>query len=662
MRFVATAGLAVLLSSAAAQQTSQQPTPPVFRAGVDLVTVDVAVVDKGGQPVRRLAPADFTVIAGGRARRIVAANFVEMSPRQSRSGASTASIPAATSNSGLPAGRSLLFVVDVDHISSGTGRAALETISEYLDKLSVEDRVGIVALPYGTPRVDLTTNRRPVRDAALKIVGAKVRTHGATMTVGEAAAIERLDERAAADYIFRVTLGEECRLPIAEIAPDVAVRISSNAKTCLLRLLPAAQWIMDLERRKTRDLLDTLGALANAMASIDGPKSLVLVSEGLISDQHTIDQLRQFAAAAERGRVTFYALNLTGWIADAGSRYDMTTASALDRRELLDGTAQLTAVARGETFMISGTPHAALSRIDAELSGYYLLSFERDAKDRDGERQQIDVQVNQPGATVRTRREFTISLSAPVARPAIDLRAAVGETLRWPVPTTELGIDLDTYATPVLTGPETLKTVIVASFATAGQPLSAVGYEIADAEGKTVADGFESAALATESTAGDRRTYLAAVELPAGAYRIKLAGVTADGRRGSVEHEFEVSSGRLGALRLSDVILGETGGNGFRPTAWLMPGAATLPVALELTGDSASAYSGAVLTLELAPAGRAPLARVPLSMKPATDPRRQLAFATLAIGPLPTGLYTVTAVLEAADGTAIRRSRAFTRR
>ena len=69
-----------------------------------------------------------------------------------------------------------------------------------------------------------------------------------------------------------------------------------------------------------------------------------------------------------------------------------------------------------------------------------------------------------------------------------------------------------------------------------------------------------------------------------------------------------------------------------------------------------------MLTLELAPLGRAPLARLPLSQKPGNDPRRQLASATLAIASLPAGPYTVTAVLQTADGASIRRSRVFNKR
>ena len=59
-----------------AQQTAADQ-PPAFRTGVELVTVDVGVVDRQGQPLRGLAAGDFTVTVAGQPRRVVSAEFVE---------------------------------------------------------------------------------------------------------------------------------------------------------------------------------------------------------------------------------------------------------------------------------------------------------------------------------------------------------------------------------------------------------------------------------------------------------------------------------------------------------------------------------------------------------------------------------------------------------
>src|SRR5215467_11663183 len=57
-------GAAAIGGQQSAPQTPPQtPTPPpVFRAGVDLIQLDVTVVDASGRPVHGLTRDDFTLI------------------------------------------------------------------------------------------------------------------------------------------------------------------------------------------------------------------------------------------------------------------------------------------------------------------------------------------------------------------------------------------------------------------------------------------------------------------------------------------------------------------------------------------------------------------------------------------------------------------------
>ena len=50
---------------------AQQPPPPRFRSGVELVQLDVAVLDAGRRPVRDLTAADFTILEDNNVRPIV---------------------------------------------------------------------------------------------------------------------------------------------------------------------------------------------------------------------------------------------------------------------------------------------------------------------------------------------------------------------------------------------------------------------------------------------------------------------------------------------------------------------------------------------------------------------------------------------------------------
>ena len=69
--------------AAASQQPAsrRQPTPqqpPVFRAGINFVRVDVIVSDKNGNPVADLKPADFEVTEDGKPQKIETFKLVKL--------------------------------------------------------------------------------------------------------------------------------------------------------------------------------------------------------------------------------------------------------------------------------------------------------------------------------------------------------------------------------------------------------------------------------------------------------------------------------------------------------------------------------------------------------------------------------------------------------
>ena len=75
--------LAVVIAAAlvlvARAQDAQQP--PSFRAGVELIRLDVSVLDKDRRPVRGLTAADFTVLENGKPQRVVTLSSVEAAER-----------------------------------------------------------------------------------------------------------------------------------------------------------------------------------------------------------------------------------------------------------------------------------------------------------------------------------------------------------------------------------------------------------------------------------------------------------------------------------------------------------------------------------------------------------------------------------------------------
>src|SRR5215207_6519109 len=102
MRWSVLAGLVVVSLVGHAQE-------PVFRAGVDLVTVDAIVVDKDGRPVTGLTADDFTLVVDGKPRAIDAFELVAVRAAEATG---DARLPDVSSNDVAEPARVVLLVID----------------------------------------------------------------------------------------------------------------------------------------------------------------------------------------------------------------------------------------------------------------------------------------------------------------------------------------------------------------------------------------------------------------------------------------------------------------------------------------------------------------------------------------------------------------------
>ncbi len=638
--------------------TAQQ-TPPVFRAGVDLVVVDVVVLDKDGQPVTNLTAADFEVSAGKRPRRIVSSEFIGVTRSRRTVTAESAALPAPSSNRQASTGRSIIFAVDVEEIRAGEGRSAMRAIGEYLDRLGPDDRVGVVSLPYGTPRVELTTNRQVVRDAVGHIAGASNRVRDQRMTPGEAAGVALGDTDALMAHWERTAGLPPSGLsgPLSGACPPPARRPFEMPATVPEGCKDAAQRAQDVHLRHTRNILDSLRALAEVMAPIDGSKALILVSQGINNDMQVRDSLRKFSDTAERSRVALYALHLDAPLVESAAGGGNTTGTRiLDDRLGFDSMAEMAYTARGTAFRVVGSAAAALQRIDTELSGYYLITFERSPEDRDRDRLGIDVRVTRPGLDVRARKEVVLesaSTGTKVATKApTDAKAAMGALLKSPVSAREIGIDLDTFVFPVDGSSTDARITIAAEIAADGKPVD-VGFEVKDTTGRVVADTFDPRAEIRLLPDG-RGLYPVSVVVPPGSYVLTLGVIDADGRRGSVTHAVDVRAWPTGALRMGSVVFGEISGGAFRPVARVGAGAISLAVRVETHAAAAEMFENATVRVETLRLGEtAVISSQAAQLVSSADPLRRAATSVLELVRLPPDAYVIRVTIEGADGRVL---------
>jgi VWFA-related protein len=526
--------------------------PPKFTSSVDLTSIDVTVVDDHGKPITTLEPPDFNVRIDGAARRVVSAEWVPMTKAQAD--AAPVVVPEGFStNESSTAGRLIVIAVDEPNIRFGAAGAIAKAANAFLDRLSPSDRVAVAGFGTGAPATVFTSDRQRIKQAISRMVGQKQAGGpsmlGYNLSVTEALAIDRGDQMTLGQV-----LGRECQAFGGRSDPLCPDAVMTQART------------MAMDANREGDMtINGLRDLFRGLRSIEGPKTLVLISEGFVmSDPMLVNSLGALAAAA---RTSVYALRLEGAVFDATDAR-MPVDMMGDRMALTQGLETLAGSTRGALFTVTGTGAALFQQIEAELSGYYLLGVESDPRDRDGKPHPIRVDVPRRGAIVRSRRQL---LNTPSdERVARSPHQAVASALMSPLLSSALPLRVASFA---LQGPEAgrVQLLIHADIGAdyAASKVVSLAYVIADANGRIVDNrAFDARLLPVVAGLPSPLQYTAGSSLPPGDYLLKLAVVEGE-RVGSVEHPIHASLTPAAAeTRLSELMVGGPieGGELLQPT------------------------------------------------------------------------------------------------
>jgi VWFA-related protein len=645
--------LALPVLAARGAQPARDQQAPVFRTGVELVAVDVSVVDRDGRPVRDLVAEDFTVLVDGQPRRLVSSVFVPLGSAARPRGVAAAPRHYST-NAGAVGGRLIVIVVDRGNIRRGEGRQLLEAASRFVDRLDPADRVALAVVPEGGPAVDFTTAHRSVQRALESVIGAATPPFGRyTIGLTEALAIAQQDLRT----LDRV-VGRECEVaalmtPLQGRETPAAGAVSSRdalVKSCTNEVAADARLIYWNARQQTAASLAALRALLDRLALTSGPKTMVLLSEGLFVDARERGDFEQVARAAAAADTTLYALGLDVQRTDASMERISPTFND-DRVLVRQGLELLVGMTRGRLFPVATGARAAFDRIARELSGYYLLSFEPEAGDRGDQPRQIDVDVRRAGVEVRARRHFLVDARAS-SRATKDVLA---EVLRTPLLATDLLMRAATFTYP---GEGRQVRLVIAAEIEGATAAGSVpcGFSLTNARGDVVGAEVDGPSAAAEPR-GDTHAYLASFVLDPGRYTLKLAAVDDLGRRGSVEHAVDARLTPAGQLRVGDLMLADAPaarGRDVRPSVDTRLSSDEVIGYVEVAAEVPSVLDAARVSLEVAADETAPpLAAVEAGLTAPTLGRR-VAEARLPTDLLAPGDYTARAVVMV-DGRAVAR-------
>jgi VWFA-related protein len=511
-RFCTLAVAGVLVSALGVRAQTPATT---FRAGVEVVDVDVSVLDRNRRPVLDLTAADFTVLEDGKPRPIAAFTPVDLAPRELPSARWLIDVaPDAQTNDLQREGRLVVVLLDRT-VAPSDADTALHVAEAAIDQLRPDDLAAVVFTEYGIPQ-NFTTDRRRLLAAIRQPTAGSSQTSGSTG--------------------------------------------SCYCGTCTLdRITDLADAVRDVRQR--RKLLFVIGSNI-AVTSRGGCASAVSEARDRA--------LRAIGAA----NLTVYAFDPSGLqtllanasMSSPSGRMGLANLQRISNLMMLpDHT--------GGRAVFGNEPAQSLPAIFRESNSYYVIGFH--PAHADGRFHDIAVKVSRPGVILQARRGYYAAGAKPRGPAAAPrgVNAGLHEAIAGLWPKTGLGLTLTAapIAMPGLRAAAVALTLGVEPPPAGGGPAAGSIASVTprerplnvligafDREGRSLA--FEQGTLAALPRRGPGGTFryelLARLELKPGRYEIRAAVEdTAVGETGSVYGYVDIPNYVSELVSLSGILL-----------------------------------------------------------------------------------------------------------
>jgi VWFA-related protein len=682
-----------------AQQAEAQP--PSFRSGIEVVTVDVGVVDRQGQPLRGLAPGDFTVTVGGQPRRVVTAEFIDRSAARA-AGAARSESALISTNEGGGAGRLFAFIVDQNSLELGSVRRVTAATAPFFSRLSFSDRSALMLMPLG-PNVPFTWAHDRVRAGLQRATGTGRMMSGweygsladaRDITNHNLVALRSVGERecgTASASGFGAPIGPPAGVSSPAAGPPSApgggsppgpggpgtpappaggagagagatggTQRSSGAvgslglNSCAREIQMQAESTWRTAQMNSQSSISVLRQFLSLLSQVRGDKTIVLISGGWpLDDRDEVSLMSSVAADAAAARATLFSVFVPPSTFSADRR--VLSSTPLADSYLHSGPLEtLAAMTGGASFRAEVGAEAVFERLATEMSGYYRIGIEKDPTDADGKGRHMKVQVARPSATVRARAIFDVRTYEDR-----DWAARLGSALDGPVPATDVGLRVTHY---VASDPEdsTRRRLLVSGEAVRVQPGAAtLQVIVSDLNGKKVTAGEVSLAHAS----GETLPFSTNVPVPPGSYIIRVGLIDSGGHVGSVDHRAEVGDATLGPLNATGPVLVRVPASEAGNARLAVDGAAQderLAIEIGLEGDK-SRLEALDVEFEIAASNDGPrLVHAAAAISPTPRPSVVVAQGVADMRVLPPGTYVVRAKVTSGTEPVGEVRRSFT--
>jgi VWFA-related protein len=465
---LAVALVALALATSGAQQRdagtgSQQPT---FRAGINVVRVDVSVTGRNDEPIETLDASSFRVSEDGIPQKVETAQFIRLTGEPDGSGRD-------------------LTVRDRHHGVAEAEKEDVRLFALFLDDYHIDSH------PEVAQRLKraLDSFVDALRPTDLVVVMDPLTTlEGLTFTRDKWLLRERI-------RTFKGRRGE--LVPVRSVLEEAQL---------------GQRNVWELRAGVT---LSAMEALVTHLGGLrEGRKSVIFVSQGPPVGRPgslVYPQLESTIRAANRGNVTVHVLDPRplGTAPFGG-------AEALARLSLDTG---------GRAIVNSNTPWDRLTQVFSDASAYYLIGYTPARERADGKFHRIDVRVTPPGLHVTARRGYwappPTDLSAPPAPPP---DPALNSALASLVPL-DKGRPIDLW---IGSAPSADRTEVEFAWETLGQARESRASAL-EIEPVSMGNGASLGAPQTIAAAGAGTTSVARFLLEPGMVSVKMTMRASDG-------------------------------------------------------------------------------------------------------------------------------------
>lgn len=518
--------LAVGAGRQAAPPGQAAAPPPVFRAGVDLVQVDVVVTDRKNQPIADLTAADFQLLEGGRPQGIATFQYVSI-PVEHRTFAldqpPAPSPDVATNAPASPNSRLFVMIVDDQHIIEEDIVPVKEVMTEFLRALSPDDQVAMVFVGRSDSSVNFTSDVGRL----LKAVG------GVRGAMGWG-----LDASGAG--------------PSGRATPHEGL---FHAETAIAALKNAAS------------ALAGSGHVRRAIVFVSG-FSVIEPPKPRCTDCIVLHQdLQEAYEVARRADVPIYTLDPRGVPTPANSLRRgviwspaFTRGVSIQQDHLID-----IATSTGGLALVNNSDLAgAVDEIVGDNGSFYLLGYSPDPAAHDGKFHPVHVTITRPGAQVRARSGY---VAASAETDTASTQQALDEAMGRGVDVS--GLTLRAFAAPVAATPKGMTTVVTVdvTYPTSVNPsriddalrLSLLAL---DADAHVKATATHDWHIAGTPPVGDSLTVRVneVVDLPSESLTLRIGLASpAVGRAGTIQFPIDVPKPTTGKLQVGGIVVGLEG-------------------------------------------------------------------------------------------------------